>query len=866
VRHRGEPVSGDIVRLGNVLADIKTPFGAGLPARQITQVMTGADGAFDFGVLPAAMLEVSAEATGRAPASLQVIANDPTKPTDDLLIELGDCRSRLFGTVVDASGGGVPKARLTDSGLGGTTAGPGGEYSLCVAVGQSTLRIEADGYGSVQRDIQVVGEMRYDFELVPESVLAGRVVDGGGRPVPNARVFANPDISEQPHFVGVGAGIADDDGRFRIDGLAPGRFHLFAAADGVGTSVAKLAIASPGTGKDVTIVVDRQARVSGRVVRDGQPVTGALVAVEPGAPLTGRAYSQSDGKFALDNVPYGKIKLVAVGYDQQTPATVVVDKDLDNVTIEVTDRATLSGRVLRHGKPVAGADVFCAPSQTTARSSIDGTYILRGLPPGQCQLNAQELRTVFAFMPSKNLTIAAGVANTADIELSGGGEARGVVVDESGKAVPHVYVRMIEPNGDVGESMTDDKGQFHCMLMLGGDYRVSVFPTPGAQAAFEPASGEHPVVNVADGNASTKGVRIAIKHEQMSISGRVVDDTGAIVADVHVEALGTNPRARGVASMIPSIRADANGNFTINNLARGFYNLHAHAADGSETEVIEIAAGTTGVEIKLARPGTIEGTLTGFTTQPKVIARTITPNLFLGHEAIVDGERFTLSGLGPGKYVVEAISGAEKDGVSVEVKSGVVAKVALRSRGAGTLTGHVLEFGTRAPVVGMRCTGALSLGGQAGAGGNPAEMPLSDAKGAFTLAAPIGKIRVMCLNQDGEWSAAGGDVEVASGSPASIEVFAVRIAKPPSDPGYTITPMTLPLTIAAVDPQGPAKPAGLRPGDRVVTIDGSPVTGLLPSPAITLARNHRPGTTLTLGIERGGTPMTIKIVVAKNQQ
>jgi carboxyl-terminal processing protease len=66
-----------------------------------------------------------------------------------------------------------------------------------------------------------------------------------------------------------------------------------------------------------------------------------------------------------------------------------------------------------------------------------------------------------------------------------------------------------------------------------------------------------------------------------------------------------------------------------------------------------------------------------------------------------------------------------------------------------------------------------------------------------------------------------------------------------------------------VDASGPAKAAGLAIGDRLVSIDGAPVTGLLPGAAMMLAWNKRPGATLALGVERNGTPLTIKIVPVK---
>jgi hypothetical protein len=312
--------------------------------------------------------------------------------------------------------------------------------------------------------------------------------------------------------------------------------------------------------------------------------------------------------------------------------------------------------------------------------------------------------------------------------------------------------------------------------------------------------------------------------------------------------------------MLPSVRADASGAFEVKNLARGVYNLHAHAADGSEAEIFGVASGAKGVEVKLIRPGAIEGTLVGFATSPVVQARTLTPDLVMGNTAVVEGDHFTITGLTPGKYTVEAQAGDEHDGVSVEVKTGMTEKITLKSRGRGSLVAHVTEFGTKTPMTNMSCTATLSMGGQAG---QVTQQTALDAKGNVTLAAPVGKVRVMCFSPDGSTSAAGGDVDVAAGTPASIDLYAVRAQPPPCDPGYRITPLTLPLQIGSVDPQGPAKASGLQPGDKLVSIDGVSTAGLLPVGAMMLAWNHKPGSTLTLGLDRNGTPVTVKIVVAK---
>jgi hypothetical protein len=594
---------------------------------------------------------------------------------------------------------------------------------------------------------------------------------------------------------------------------------------------------------------------------NGSPVSGARVSVVDKRFLARGAYSQADGTFELDGVPMGKTSLAAGTFEVVTPKQLVVDKRvIDNVVIEVVEMASLHGRVLRHGKPVADANVQSSIGPST-RSNADGSYELRGLPGGDIQVTAQAFGSTNAFSPFTKVSLTAGKVTEHDIDLNGGAEVHGHVVDGGGKPVPNVYVRLIDGRGDLGESMTDAAGAFECTSMLGGsEYRVAVFPSPGARIAFAAASGSHDSIQLATGDTVLKDVKIAIDHAPLAIAGRVVDDKGVAVADVHIEAIGMTP---GGLPMLPSVRADANGQFKIGNLAKGSYTMHARAGDGSEAELPNISAGASNVEIRLVRPGAIEGELVGFTKTPRVHARQVTATLFLGNEAVIEGNRFSITGLAPGKYVVEALAGEETDGQSIEVKSGVTLRVKLTSRGHGSVEGTVVEFTSRAPIPGLNCVAAQSMAGQAGDVQPGANSPATDVRGAFRIPAPTGKARVMCFSPDASFSVAGGDVDVPTNGPAKIELAAVKAVPPPSEPGFRIKPLTLPLVIAVVDPAGPAKAAGLAVGDRVITIDGAPLTGLIPSGAMMLAWNHRVGTTLTLGIERNGAPLTIKIVVVK---
>jgi S1-C subfamily serine protease len=207
----------------------------------------------------------------------------------------------------------------------------------------------------------------------------------------------------------------------------------------------------------------------------------------------------------------------------------------------------------------------------------------------------------------------------------------------------------------------------------------------------------------------------------------------------------------------------------------------------------------------------------------------------------------------------------EVDGQSVEIKPGETTRVELHSRGVGTIEGTVADLATRKPLAGMRCDAKISMDGQASPMPSAvAHQALTDAAGHFKVSAPRGRVRLYCFSPSpAPLSPAGTDVEVTGTSVANANVFSVAatFGNAPSDPGFMLTPLVLPLTVDQVAPSGPAAAAGLRAGDQLVTIDGVSLAGVLPAGASILLMNHRPGTTATLGITRAGVAQTIKVVL-----
>ena len=858
----GQPVAGATVKLALEIDD-----GVLQP---LAEAAAGSDGAFDFGLEPPAVLSVAASAPKRASASLTVVAADPHANTEHLVLELGDCKSRLIGSVIDAGGGAIVGAHLTSGGLVGADSDANGHYSVCLApLAQpgpqaALVRVEADGYGTLEQVELVSGDLHRDFVLAPEAVLVGRVT-AGDQPVIGARVTATPDAMARAHDAIGGFADSDHDGRFRIVGLAPGKFQLAAIAAHLGTSTPIEAVARPAaTSRDIHIQLTAFARVRGRVVMDGAPVAGAAVAVAlHGQPSPHSSMSQQDGSFVLDHVPYGTVTLVAAPYRVAKPASInVAAASLDNVEIDVGKAATLRGHITRKGKPVPGAGMSCAfgtPGGHSTTADDSGAYVLDGLPAGTAVCSAWEPHDR-AFAAPPRVQLGPTDDKTLDIELDNAGEVKGTVVDEAGHGVAGAYVSLdVANNGDDAcQAMTDGSGAFDCLPLTGGDYMATVTPAPGTRKPLAPANGDHfdPITVPKDG--ATEGVRLAVKNQRLAIHGTVLDDTGSPVADVHVEAISNGRSGFG---NFPSSLTDADGKFELADLSPGTYNLYAHAADGSETEITGIAAGAQGVTVTLARPGEIDGTLAGFSSTPVVTAVAFTGDLHVGGYAVVDGTTFTAVGLSPGHYVVDATAGVESDGTAVDVVAGQTAHVALTSRALGHVAGRVTELGTGAPVVGMRCDGNLSIGGtMAGPPPDLTRQSFTDGTGRFEVAAPVGSVRVFCFMPESMTvSAAGADVDVSPSSEPNVGLVAVRATygAAPGTAGFSLNPGMLPITVALVDPHGPAAAAGLVAGDHLVTIDGASLQGMLPQGAMTMIMNHHAGSTIVLGVERPVAPLRV---------
>ena len=853
VTFRGAPVAGATVELTSLASE------SGLVTSP--QRTTTSTGEFDFGMQAALPWSVRASAPGKAGARVDVDLREPrsTPPSDRLELQLGACTAAMFGTVRDASGGPIVKARIARL-PDGPSAIPGGvavttndkgAYELCVETrwpGRVAVEVSAEGYAAITATPIVPGRLKLDFALVPEATIVGRVIrDDNGSAIPNAYVFVPPGTpgSDSTPLRGT---FGDASGRFRLDRMTAGRHLVFARAEGMSDSLQGTpALVGVGqTSIEIELRLEAGSLIRGTVIdRDGRPIAGARVAaldpLRTGPVAT--AVSQDDGSFVLSGVPRSELRFTAQPYDVVKPTTFRVSAPThEGVTLEVESLGTIIGHVIRNKQPVPGANIFLdGPNDRELQqvhADAAGRFEAHGLQPGPWSVAAEDTSIgAFGSAVPDPVHLGRGETKEVTIDVKYAASIAGRVVDQYGNAVPGVSVVFRHTGAnDVGHATTDIDGNFRAATMTGGgDYRPAVKRNVLATAGLRPATGaQFPLIALADGNSAVTGVVLAVQLDHLQIAGTVVDGDGAPVPDARVIAElveGTaEPRFRWGAPD-PAATTELDGHFSIDDLDAGTYALRARSAAGVEVTLGGIRAGRTDVTLVFPAPGAIEVTAVGFKTTPQVIAFPPGELPSAPITATLQGTTYVLRNLSPGSYTVTARTAGEAASATVDVAAGRTNRITLTSAGSGVVAGHVRELRTGKPVEGMTCRALPRLAVES-TGSAHGEGVRTDAQGAFLIAAaPAGQIAVSC---DGLWSNYSDGLRLVTLQPSQridvdvpIVAWSLRAGTALASMGAEIDRRALPRLVR-IQPGGPAALAGFVEGDIIVSVDGASDTELSP--------------------------------------
>ena len=263
-------------------------------------------------------------------------------------------------------------------------------------------------------------------------------------------------------------------------------------------------------------------------------------------------------------------------------------------------------------------------------------------------------------------------------------------------------------------------------------------------------------------------------------------------------------------------------------------------------------AGTKDVKITLDRSGAIEGTLVGFNSQPVIVAAPYSD----GQEQIdleIDGDHFRAHGVPADTYTLTAVTnGHEADHKSVTVGVGAVGTVILSSRGIANLTVHVIDFVTKQPIAGARCTTPLPGDGfhLGPVSGSPGDDQTTDATGTSHFQdISAGQIWMLCHST----STFGlGQAVLAANANASADVYVVT----PKSGGGEIGAISIASrAMASVLPN--AAKAGLAVDDVIMAVDGASVTMVDGHNVSNLISTHAVGSQVSLTVQRGDATLTL---------
>lgn len=849
---------------------------------------SGASGAYVIDALPPVRLGVSAQAPSYRPGAWR----PADRQRDYLTLAPGEARAgidivlrsgavEIHGIVKDLAGGVIEGALVTSSGRwwGGGDEGAAfthsddeGRFSMWVAPGDHVLVASADGYAEGNRSGVAPG-FTFELRLSPESVLAGRVVDGAGKPVADVTVTAEGEGWDPSQA------LTDEDGRFRLARLEPGRYKPFARHDhGIGQVAQSVLLGVGETRDDLEITLHPAVAIRGHVMIAGEsptPCEHGSVSLKGEQPSnTARAETAPDGDVELIGLlpdtyhveVHCDGKLARPKYDD----IVVADVTSDGHVWEVDAGQRLLGRVLDDsGAPVHGASLWAAPAGVAGRGQqtyaaaladpSDGTFELAGLLPGEYDVHASAEGFIDQEPPPRATIPATGDAEIT-ITLRHGGVIEGRVIDEHGQPVAHADVRASGTGWH--RSSTDDDGHFRLDAIEAGEHRVTAsegwsmqMRAPGS--SDDDIQGER--VQVRDGEVVS--VELHVESQSGRIRGRVVDGDGGPVDDAFITSIRESDsaakasgrdreRARWGSWSRPPVLTDGSGEFTLEQLAAGQHTIVAMRKGGGEGVIEHVEVGRTGVVVTIAEGGRIAGNVAltggGHPARFSISADDSAQGISRSESFFESGGAWAIEDLPPGNYDVRASADDGTTQTTVKLAAGEVkAGVALELTPRIDVSGTVVDLDSGEPVPGMSVVIAPRMGEfmfNLGDGGDKAN--ITDDAGAFTVErAPAGKVRVMVLPRNFAGGAAYGWSTIATQIPGDQKRYVLpplRVVKQrvprggrSGDLGFELAESNRDepdedrrLLVAVVRPGGPAATAGLKLGDEVVEVAGHEVRGV----------------------------------------
>lgn len=422
--------------------------------------------------------------------------------------------------------------------------------------------------------------------LAPGAVVTGRVLSPSGEPARQAEVR----VQGTEVFAGT---VTDGEGRYRLDGVPPGRRAIEAEQEGL--RVQRELDVRLGENNLDLVLEGGGVEVSGRVVGPlGEPIANARVTLmgqRRGWGMAG-AVSGADGSFSITGVEDGTYRLIAdregFARTRESQEVTVSGSAITGVELRLAPGGAVAGRLLGLDfTELSQVEVSALGDRRAAQVLPDGSYRLDNVAPG-------EIRVVARLASGRRqaegtVTLEPGDPEVRlDLDFSGGFTLTGRVL-RNGEPARGERVLLGNRAGSARWGETDHEGRFRFEGVDAGRYDLRVL----SFRAGRPWSEELDLTADRD---------LLIELRTASISGRVLAGADRRpLANVRISLLPPEGAQGGGQPFFPSeVVTDSRGFFQLRDVAEGAWRLQASFEGYASTELsIQVTAGVPVDELEL---------------------------------------------------------------------------------------------------------------------------------------------------------------------------------------------------------------------------------------------------------------------------
>lgn len=462
---------------------------------------------------------------------------------------------------------------------------PGGIELQAMATGYQRSEIENLEVRSGQelRGVEVV--------LSPGAVIEGRVFSPSGQPLVGAEVG----VSDPTMDFFFGEATTDGDGRFRLEGIAPGTRAVQAEHKSYRRAVRELEVRLGENSIDLRL--EGGVEISGRVVDEGgAPVANARVTLRAG-PMSWNqpdATSGADGSYTLDGVADGTYNVVAdkEGFARSRDGVEVTVAGNSVAGIEL--KLSAGGAIVGQLSGLDFADlskvrIWLAGSRQSGQVSPDGGYRIDHVGPGEHRVTASLAGG--SRQAEGRVTLEPGAPEARlDLEFEGGHLLTGRVL-RNGEAARGLHVSLSGAGSTGRRGDTDHEGRFRFEGLDAGTYELEVY-------GYNTGARHRESVELSTDRD------VLIQLQTVAVSGRVVDaEDQSPIANAQVLLLAAQ-QDETAPWQNTDTNTDSRGVFRLRDVAEGSWKVRAvQEGYGPEEVDIQVDSGrpVDGVELSLQR-------------------------------------------------------------------------------------------------------------------------------------------------------------------------------------------------------------------------------------------------------------------------